>query len=225
MFKRQVLEDKVWYGFNNMESFYYFLTLLEQKGNVFPDVRYKPGITVRRDGCSVSIITDTAGRSDIIWHEDPYTNILRRVCEYDLIGVGSIGISPTFAKLLERMKKKKIDDITIAGLKVVVVSSLTNDFSFVLYPSYEEKKEDAEEALSRLNRKIMDLEYEVNKLRSNEESNSKGLRFLNDRLEKIEEKEKAKEKTKIKWLTVAKDVVVGVFFVLGVVYTLQLIFS
>ncbi len=221
MFQRQVLEDKVWYGFNNMESFYYFLTLLEQKGNVFPDVRYKPGITVRRDGCGVSIITDTAGKSDIIWHEDPYTNILRGVSKHDLIGVGSIGISPTFAKLLERMKKKKIEDITIAGLKVVVISFITNDFTFVLYPSYEEKKEDAEEALSRLNRKIMDLEWEVKKLRSNEESNSKSLRFLNTRLEKVEEK----GKTRVKWLVLAKDVVVSAFFVLGVVYTLQLIFS
>lgn len=221
MFQRQTLEDKVWYGFKNLESFYYFLTLLEQKGNVFPDVRYRPGIMVRRDGCGVSIITDAVGGADIIWHEDPYTNILKRVCEHDLIGVGSIGISPTFAKLLERMKKKKINDITIAGLKVVVLSSLANDFTFVLYPSYEEKKESAEEALSRLNRKIGDLEWEVKKLRSNEESNSKAVHFLNDRLEKIEEK----KKMKLKWLGVAKDVVVSVFFVLGVVYTLQLIFS
>ena len=221
MFQRQVLEDKVWYGFKNLESFYYFLTLLEQKGNLFPDVRYKPGIMVRRDGCGVSIITDAVGGPDIIWHEDPYTRVLKGVGGYDRIGVGSIGISPTFAKLLERMKKKKINDITIAGLKVVVVSSLTNDFTFVLYPSYEEKKESVEEALSRLNRKIGDLEWEVKKLRSNEESNSKGLRLLNTRLEEVEEK----KKTKVKWLTVAKDVVVSAFFVLGVVYTLQLIFS
>jgi hypothetical protein len=146
------------------------------------------------------------------------------VCKHDLSTFGSIGVSPTFAKFLERMKKKKIEDITIAGLKVIVSSHVGDDFAFVLYPSYEEKKEGVEETLSRLNRELMDLKYEVKKLRSNEESNSKGLRFLNDRLEKVEEKEKAKEKTKIKWLTVAKDVVVGVFFVLGVVYTLQLIF-
>lgn len=225
MFQRQVLEDKVWYGFKNLESFYYFLTLLEQKGNMFPDVRYKPGIMVRRDGYGISIITDAVGGPDAIWHEDPYTTVLRSVGKYDRVGVGSIGISPTFAKLLERMEKKKIDDITIAGLKVVVISFITNDFTFVLYPNYEEKKEDTEEILSKLNRELMDLKYEVKKLRSNGESNSKGLRILNDRLEKVEEKEKAREKTKMKWLTVAKDVVIGVFFVLGVVYTLQLIFS
>lgn len=220
MFQRQVLEDKVWYGFKNLESFYYFLTLLEQKGNMFPDVRYKPGIMVRRDRSGVSIITDAVGRPDAIWHEDPYTRVLRGLDGYDRIGVGSIGISPTFAKLLERMKKKKINDITIAGLKVVVVSSLTNDFTFVLYPSYEEKKEDAEEALSRLNRKIMDLEWEVKKLRSNEESNSKGLRFLNDRLEKIEEK----EKLKVKWLPIVRDAATYTLAIFGVIYFLQLIF-
>lgn len=221
MLQRQILEDKVWYGFKNLESFYYFLTLLEGKGNIFPDVRYKPGIMVKRDGCGVSIITDAVGEPDAIWYEDPYTNVLKRVCEHELIGVGSVGVSPTFAKLLERTKKKKIDDITIAGLKVVVISFITNDFTFVLYPSYVENKESVEEALSRLNRKIGDLEWEVKKLRSNEESNSKAVRFLNTRLEKIEEK----KKTKVKWLVLAKDVVVSAFFVLGMVYTLQLIFS
>ena len=221
MLQRQKLEDKVWYGFKSLESFYYFLALLEKKGNMFPDVRYKPGIIVKRDGCGVSIITDTVGGSDAIWHEDPYTSVLERVCKHDLSTFGSIGVSSTFAKFLERMKKKKIEDITIAGLKVIVSSHVADDFAFCLYPSYEEKKEDIQEILSRLNREIGDLKWEVKKLRSNEESNSKGLRFLNDRLEKIEEKEKAK----IKWLPIAKDVVVSVFFVLGVIYTLQLIFS
>lgn len=224
MFQRQVLEDKVWYGFESLESFYYFLTLLEQKGNMFPDVRYKPGIMVRRDGCGVSIITDAVGVPDAIWSEDPYTTLLRRVGGYDRVGVGSIGISPTFAKLLERMKQKKIDDITIAGLKVVVISFITNDFTFVLYPNYEEKKEDTEEILSKLNRELMDLKYEVKKLRSNGESNSKGLRILNDRLEKVEEKEKAREKTKIKWLPIIRDAAIYTLAIFGVIYFLQLIF-
>lgn len=224
MLQRQVLEDDVWYGFKSLESYYYFFTLLEKAGNVFPDVRYRPGVVVKKDGCSVSLI-EGAGKPDKIWSEDPYTNVWERVCEHDLSTFGSIGVSPTFAKFLERMKKKKIEDITIAGLKVIVSSYVADDFAFILYPSYEEKKESAEETLSKLNRELMDLKYEVKKLRSNGESNSKGLRILNDRLEKVEEKEKAKEKAKIKWLSVAKDVVVGVFFVLGVVYTLQLIFS
>ena len=220
MFQRQVLEDKVWYGFKNLESFYYFLTLLEQKGNILPDVRYKPGIMVRRDGSGVSVIIDTGIVPDAIWYEDPYTSVLRGVGGYDRIGVGSIGISPTLAKTLERMKKKKVDDITIAGLKVVVISSLTNDFTFVLYPSYEEKKECVEEALSRLKREIGDLKWEVKKLRSNEESNDKGLRFLNDRLEKIEEK----EKLKVKWLPIIRDAAIYTLAIFGVIYFLQLIF-
>ena len=225
MFQRQVLEDNVWYGFESLESFYYFLALLEKKGNMFPDIRYRPGIMAKREGCGVSIITDAVGRPDKIWSEDPYTNVWERVCKHDLSTFGSIGVSPTFAKFLERMKKKKIEDITIAELKVIVSSHVADDFAFILYPSYEEKKKDIEEILSGLNREIGNLKWEVKKLRSNGESNSKGLRILNDRLEKVEEKEKAKEKAKIKWLSVAKDVVVGVFFVLGVVYTLQLIFS
>ena len=220
MLQRQVLEDNVWYGFKSLESYYYFFTLLEKAGNIFPDVRYRPGVVARKNGWSISLI-EGAGKPDKIWSEDPYTNVLERVCKHDLSTFGSIGVSPTFAKFLERMKKKKIEDITIAGLKVIVSSHVADDFAFILYPSYEEKKESLEEALSRLNRKIWDLEWEVKKLRSNEESNSKAVRFLNTRLEKVEEK----GKTRVKWLVLAKDVVVSAFFVFGVVYTLQLIFS
>lgn len=220
MLQRQIMEDNIWYGFKSLESFYYFLTLLEKKGNVFPDVRYKPGTLVKRDGCSVSLI-EGAGKPDKVWYEDPYTNVLERVYKHDLSTFGSIGVSPTFAKYLERMKKKKIDDIAVAGLKVIVSSHIADDFAFCLYPSYEEKKESIEEALDSLSKQLADLRWGVRKLSVNEESNSKAVRFLNDRLEKVEEK----EKTKIKWLPIAKDVVVSVFFVLGVIYTLQLIFS
>ena len=220
MLQRQILENNVLYGFESLESYYYFLALLEKKGYVFPDIRYRPGVVVGTDGFSVSFI-EMRWKPDKIWHENPYTSVLKRIYEHDLSGFGSVGVSPTFAKLSERINKKKLEDITIAGLKVVVSRFITDDFAFVLYPSYEEKKKDIEEILSGLNREIGDLKWEVKKLRSNEESNSKGLHFLNDRLEKIEEK----KKMKLKWLPIAKDVVVSVFFALGVVYTLQLIFS